>query len=88
LNRVADCHVRAEIAGRIGGIHSEHCGKGRTRGRCYLVGDEPALVVAILEGTFTPAEKTLIHHPHAPPAHRSTDPSTRDHTLDVPSTHK
>jgi uncharacterized protein YbcI len=60
VDPVTQSHIRAEITRRIGGIHSDYYGKGPTKGRCYLVGEEPAMVVVVLEETFTAAEKTLI----------------------------
>ena len=98
-DRCTDKHIRKRFEPRdavaclsrdpatLGGFHSEHYAKGPTRGRCYLVDDEPALVVVVLTEGFTPV-KTLIHRADVPPAHRTTDPSTPDHALDVGSSHK
>lgn len=84
MNRVADSHVRAEIAGQIGGTESEYYGKRPITGCCYLVGD---MELVVQEETLTQAEKALIRRAHAPLAHGGTDPSTPDHALGVRSPH-
>lgn len=48
--------ARAEIATRIVRLHSEYYGKGPTKAKAYITED---VVVAVLEETFTKAERTL-----------------------------
>jgi uncharacterized protein YbcI len=49
--------LRAAISEAFVGLYKEHFGKGPTKCRTFL---EPDLIVVLLGGGFTPAERTLL----------------------------
>lgn len=61
---MGDGEAHLTISGEIGRLQHEYYGQAASRARTHISDD---LVVVVLEGTFTPGERTLIEHGAAEP---------------------